>query len=258
MAVNGPGCGLGVVSAGLEIDVSIPAKPAISLSATGVVVDGDAGASNYVYYRKDGSAMAWTLLGSRSGDGEVAFGTLAEGSYLFMALSKTSDSWSQASDARRGYVGGSTRTLDHRVWLDCAAALEGGAGLGGVFIDREECRVLDIVRGKTPNQLLPYLGAEWAGESNDLDVEETDYATGRLTLTLLLKDEPRKSRAWDLDRYVKAIVQTLAADPTRGNLVFKWRYRGTETPGGIVAPMRVARISFEYEHAPEPAARVAT
>ena len=238
--------------------VVIGAAPGISFSATGVVVDGPAGATNSVYYRKDGAATAWTLLGSRSDDGEVPFGTLAEGSYLFQAVAAVAGVNSLASDAKRCYVGGSSRTLDHRVWLDCASALDGAAALAPVFIDREECKVVEISRGKAANQRLPYLGAEWGGEVNDLDVEETDYATGKLVLSLILRDDPRKARQWELDRWVKLIVQTLAADPTRGNLVFKWKYRGTETPGGIIAPLRVALITFEYEHAPVPAARVAT
>lgn len=235
---------------------SAPTKPLISIGSTGVTVDGDPGVTNYVYYRKDGASQGWTLLGSRSGDGIVLFGSLAEGSYLFAAQSDAAGAKSLLSDAKRYYVGGSTRTLDHRVWLDCAAALEAVAAVQPLFLDREECRVLDIVRGKVPNQRFPYIGAEWSGESNDLDVEETDYATGRLVISIVLKDEPRKGKQWDLDRWVKIVVQSLAADETRGDLVFKWRYRGTETPGGIIAPLRVARLSFEYEHAPTPAARV--
>ncbi len=245
----------GVDKVGSMPAASVPTQPLISLGSTGATVDGDAGVTNYVYYRKDGADQGWTLLGSRSGDGIVLYGSLAEGSYLFMALSKSGDSWSQASDAKRYYVGGSTRTLDHRVWLDCAAALDAASALKPLFIDREECKVMEIVRGKLPSQRLPYLGAEWSGEQNDLDTE-TDYATGRLVISLLLKDEPRKGKQWDLDRFVKIIVQTLAADETRGDLVFKWKYRGTETPGGIIAPLRVARMTFEYEHAPVSAARV--
>jgi hypothetical protein len=104
-------------------------------------------ATNYVYYCKDGSDQAWTELGNRSGDGIVLFGSLAEGSYLFAAQSDVGGAKSLLSDATRYYVGGSTRTLDHRVWLDCAAALEAVAAVQPLFLDREECRVLDIVKG---------------------------------------------------------------------------------------------------------------
>lgn len=234
---------------------SPPATPAITVNGagTGITVDGAAGVTNRVYYSADG--RAWTLLGSRTGDGDVLFGSL-EGSYYFQAVSLDGTTPSLPSNQLRRCVGLSTRSMHERVWLDCAAALEAETALAPIFIDREENRIREILDGAVPGQRLPYLACEWPGEKNSLDVEETDDTTGQLVLNLVLRETPGQRKGWEIARLASLIAQTLAADETRGDLVFTWEYRGAETTQDAILPHRVARLTFAYEFCPAPTARV--
>ena len=242
------------------LDITAPGTPVIACSATGVTVDGDAGATNSVYFRQYGPAAApWALLGSRAGDGEVAYGDLSDGKYMFMAVSAdAAGNLSLPSAARPRYVGGDERSIHERVWLDAAADLEAEGSLSKWRLDRKENRIQDILRGgEAPDGSLPYLCAEWGRETGEAAVDEYDEARGRLTVYLLIKDRAgEKAGTWDLARYVAVVQQTLEGDRTRGGLVLEWFCRRVECSRDLVRPYRLAAVECEYTFNPELAARV--
>jgi len=96
------------ISAGLEpVDVasgSPPGEPSLSVTNDGngtavtATVDGDAGATNKLYYRKAGDS-AWTAGSSRSGDGDIAqSGLTPETRYQFVIVSDSGGFYSIPSN----------------------------------------------------------------------------------------------------------------------------------------------------------------
>lgn len=94
-----------------------PSAPSVTTSLSGttltVTIDGDAGATNYVYYQQL-SASAWTSGGSRSGDGNVTISGLVAGvTYVVVVVSKTTaGGYSLPSDAKEITVAESSSTVE--------------------------------------------------------------------------------------------------------------------------------------------------
>ncbi len=237
----------------------VPAAPAITFSSTGVVVDGDAGVTNYVQSQKEGrNSGDWAALGSVAGDGEVAFGALAEGAYWFDAYSKSATGvFGPPCRPRRRYVGGSARPIEERIWLDAVGALEAEAALGRCHVDREGNRVRDILSGRIPRPQLPYIAAEWSSDRERPGTEEYEDADGVIAVTVLL-EEGSPPRAWEAVRLKTIIVQALEADRTRGDLVVVWWHRGGRHTEDVIRPFRLVRLEFCYELHPEPGSRIST
>lgn len=83
--------------------VAVPSTPTISgvNDATGtsatITIDGDAGTTNYIYYKKVGAAL-WTLFGSRVGDGDIVVTGLTQDPYDFIGISSTAGMYSLFSN----------------------------------------------------------------------------------------------------------------------------------------------------------------
>lgn len=87
----------GAATGTLEVEgVTIPTTPTIITSLDGnditVTIDGDSGATNYLYYKSLG-ATSWTTT-SRSGDGDITLTDVADGNYLLTAVSKVGNVYS--------------------------------------------------------------------------------------------------------------------------------------------------------------------
>ncbi len=109
-----------VFAAGLWITQgSAPSEPTLSIvndgdgDAVTATVDGDAGATNTLYYRKL-AATAWTEGSSRSGDGEIAQSGLDDNTvYAFVCVSSSGLYYSLPSDVVRIRVtSGTVRTFN--------------------------------------------------------------------------------------------------------------------------------------------------
>ena len=239
--------------------MAAPTTPTITAAATGITVDGDSGVTNYVYYRKVAVAPgAWTLLGSRSGDGAVLFGSLAAGKYQFLAVSLSTE-YSLPSNLIDYYVGGSTQSIHQRVALDAAGAIEAEAALRGLYLDRQENRLSEILAGGgLPAGRLGYCCFELGRVREARGPEEYEYAEGELIVNLLSREGAGESGTFELARVAELVVQALDADRSRGGLCVSWWFKSSENTGAIMRPWRAALLRFGYQYGAEPGARVST
>lgn len=240
-----------------------PSKPTFTFRSdgTGLTVDGDAGATHLARYRRDGQATDFSALGSVVGDGDVLWPSLAEGSYLFQVVPQLGTVYGLPSAAKRKYVGGDSRSVEERIWLDLANALDGEAALASgklFYIDRQENRLREILRGNVSYQrgALGYISAEWGGYQEVPGPDEYEEDEGTLYLHVLIHEDQFKRGGWDLSRICETIVQAAEADRTRGDLCWLWRYRGPEPSRDVLRPWRLAVLRFGYKFTSAPAARV--
>lgn len=86
-----------------QVPVAIPSTPTITgvNDATGtsatITIDGDSGATNYVYYKKVENEE-WTQFGSRVGDGDIVVTGLEKSLYDFIGISLVAGVWSLFSN----------------------------------------------------------------------------------------------------------------------------------------------------------------
>ena len=78
-----------------------PSAPSLSVTVSGTTatatIDGDAGATNYLFYKTSGDS-SWTAGGNRSGDGDIEVASLSYGViYIFVAISVASSLYSLPS-----------------------------------------------------------------------------------------------------------------------------------------------------------------
>jgi hypothetical protein len=217
-------------------------------------VDGDAGATNKVYYRALGDA-AWTLGGSRSGDGEVAISGLAGlARYQFVALSESGAARSLPSNVVSVLVTDGAASPEAQLQAAVADLLRTDSGLAGYAPDWPG----HVYAAPPDRHMLGRMPAVEVGRVELLRAEGTSADAEQLVARLALRAhlaEMAPAGPEEIHDFVGAILRALKAEPELALPALVAGFSATAAAPAYDAPLWTVEIVLAVRLALEPAGR---
>jgi hypothetical protein len=237
-----------------------PAAPTLAVEDDGTgdsvtaTVDGDAGVTNKVYHRAPGAA-AWTLGGSRSGDGQVPISGLAElARYQFVALSESGAARSLPSNVAAALVTDGAASPETRLQAAVADLLRTDAALAGYAPDWPG----HVYAAPPDRHMLGRMPAVEVGRVELVRAEGTSADAEELVARLVLRAhllEMAPAGPAEIHDFVGAILRALKAEPELALPELVAGFSATAAAPAYDAPLWTAEITLAVRLALAPASR---